>query len=98
MYPARARGIPFLRKIVPRGDDVSVELVTELGVTKIGGATDLSTFHLGNQGVNGFNNQQSAASYRLDGMAAFGMIERSSPADLCTIEPYGDSPTPPSGS
>lgn len=96
MYPARAKSIPFLRKIMPRGDDVSVELVTELGVTKIGGSTELSTFHLGNQAVNGFNNQQGGVRYRLDGMTAFGMIERSSPADLCVIEAYGGAPaTPP---
>jgi hypothetical protein len=85
MYPARARNIPFLRKIMPRGDDVSVELETELGITKIGGTTELCTFHLGNQGVNGFNNQQSGVRYTLDGVSAFGMIERSSPAELCTI-------------
>jgi hypothetical protein len=98
MYPARARNIPFLRKIVPRGDDVSVELVTELGVTKIGGTTELSTFHLGNEGVNGFNNQQGGVCYRLDGMTAFGMIERSSPADLCTIEAQdGARPTSSAG-
>ena len=72
-----------------RADDVSVELETDLGVTKIGGTTELSTFHLGNQAVNGFNNQQSGACYRLDGMSAFGMIERSSPADLCTTEADG---------
>ncbi len=85
MYPARARNPPFLRKIMPRGDDVSVELESELGVTKIGGVTELCTFHLGNQGVNGFNNQQSGVRYTLDGITAFGMIERSSPAELCTI-------------
>jgi hypothetical protein len=78
---------------MPRGDDVSVELETELGVTKIGGTTDLSTFHLGNQAVNGFNNQQSGARYRLEEMTAFGMIERSSPADLCTIETATRSPS-----
>lgn len=85
MYCARARNIPFLRKIMPQGDDVSVELETELGVAKIGGVTDLCTFHLGNQGVNGFNNQQSGVRYTLDGVTAFGMIERSSPAELCTV-------------
>jgi hypothetical protein len=96
MYPACAKNIPFLRKIVPCGDDVSVELVTELGVTKIGGSTELATFHLGNQAVNGFNNQQGGVRYRLDGMTAFGMIERSSPADLCKIDAYGGAPaTPP---
>jgi hypothetical protein len=91
MYPARAKNIPFLRKIVPRGDDVSVELVTPLGVTKIGGSTELSTFHLANQGMNGFNNQQGGVCYQLDGMTAVGMIERSSPQDICTIEEYGSA-------
>jgi hypothetical protein len=85
MYPARARSIPFLRRIQAQGDDVSVELETQLGVTKIGGSTQLCTFHLGNQGVNGFNNQQSGVRYTLDGMTTFGMIERSSPADLCEL-------------
>ena len=85
MYPARARSIPFLRRIQAQGDDVSVELETQLGVTKIGGSTQLCTFHLGNLGVNGFNNQQSGVRYTLEGMTTFGMIERSSPAELCTI-------------
>ena len=85
MYPAKARNIPFLHTIMARGDDVSVELESELGTTRIGGITELCTFHLGNAAVNGFNNQQSGARYVLDGMEAFGMIERSSPAALCTI-------------
>ncbi len=85
MYPARAKHIPFLRKIMARGDDVAVEMETDFGVTKIGGTTELCTFHLANQSINGFNNQQSGVRYTLDGMTAFGMIERSSPSELCTI-------------
>lgn len=85
MYPAKARNIPFLRTIVPRGDDVSLELESELGITRIAGMTELSTFHLGNAGMNGFHNQQGGVRYILDGMEAFGMIERSSPAELCVI-------------
>lgn len=85
MYSAKARNIPFLRKIMARGDDVSVELESELGVTRVGGSTELCTFHLGNPGVNGFNNQQSGVHYTLNGMQAYGMIERSSPAELCEI-------------
>lgn len=85
LYPAKARSIPFLRRIMPRGDDVSVEIVSELGVWQIGGSTELCTFHMGNPGTNGFNNQQSGVRYTYDGMAAFGMIERSSPAELCGI-------------
>jgi hypothetical protein len=85
MYPARATTIPFLRRIMPRGDDVSCELISELGTTKIGGTTELCTFHLGNPGTNGFNNQQSGVRYTLDGMTAFGMIERSSPAETDSL-------------
>lgn len=85
IYPARATKIPFLRTIMARGDDVSLELESELGTTSIGGTTELCTFHLGNKGMNGFNNQQSGVRYSWDGMTSFGMIERSSPAELCTI-------------
>lgn len=85
MYFGKSRNTPFLRRIMPEGDDVSVEIETELGVTRIGGRTGLASFHLGNPGVNGMTNQQSAALYTLDGMQAWGMIERSSPAELCAI-------------
>lgn len=70
---------------MPEGDDVSVEIETELGITRIEGRTALSTFHINNPGVNGMNNQQSAALYTWDGMTAYGMIERSSPSELCKI-------------
>lgn len=85
MYPARAIKIPFLRNIMPHGDDVSLELESELGVTRIEGATTLSTFHIGNPGVNGLSNQQSGVRYSWDGVTSYGMIERSSPADLTKI-------------
>lgn len=70
---------------MPHGDDVSVELESELGITRIEGVTTLATFHMGNPGVNGMNNQQSGARYRWDGVSAYGMIERSSPSELCTV-------------
>lgn len=82
---ARATKIPFLRKIMASGDDVSLELETARGVTRIGGVTTLGTFHIGNPGVNGMNNQQGAVLYELDGMQAYGMIERSSPVELCEV-------------
>ncbi len=85
LYPAKARNIPFLRTIRAGGDDVSVELESALGVTRIGGVTELCTFHLGNAAVNGCNNEQSGVRYSLDGQETFGMIERSSPAALCMI-------------
>lgn len=87
MYPAKARNIAFLRKIMPHGDDVTVELETELGITRIAGTTELSTFHLANQSMHGFNNQQSGVRYTLDGMTAYGMIERSSPAEQTETVP-----------
>lgn len=85
MHPARATRIPFLRNLVAEGDDVSLELEGAFGRVAIGGTTTLSSFHIGNQGVAGMNNQQSTVRYQLDGMSAFGMIERSSPVDLCTL-------------
>jgi prepilin-type processing-associated H-X9-DG protein len=85
MYPARATRIPFLRNITPQGDDVSLELESELGVARIEGATTLATFHIGNPGVNSMNNQQGGVRYTWDGMTTYGMIERSSPADLTKI-------------
>lgn len=87
MHFGRSKGAPFLRRIMPEGDDVSVEIETGAGTVRIGGETLLSTFHIGNPGVNGMNNQQGTVRYTLDGMTAYGMIERSSPAELCTIEP-----------
>ena len=84
-YQARSLNPPFLRRIMAEGDDVSLELETELGITRIGGRTELATFHIGNPGVNGMNNQQGGVRYTLDGMTAYGMIERSSPAELCTL-------------
>lgn len=86
MHFGAARNPAFLRRIMPNGDDVAVEIETDLGVTRIEGESMLATFHIGNPGVNGMNNNQGAARYTLDGMSAMGMIERSSPAELCTIE------------
>ena len=85
MYKARATKIPFLRRIMPGGDDVSLELESDLGITRIDGVTTLGQFHIGNPGVNGMNNHQSGARYSWDGVSTYGMIERSSPVDLCTL-------------
>ena len=84
-YKARATRIPFLRNIMPGGDDVSLELESELGITRIAGVTTLGSFSIGNPGTNGMHNNQSAAKYTWDGVETYGMIERSSPVDLCTI-------------
>jgi hypothetical protein len=85
MHRARATKIPFLQNIMPHGDDVSLELESELGVTRIEGVTTLCTFHIGNPGVNSMNNQQSGVRYSWDGLTTHGMIERSSPAERTRI-------------
>lgn len=84
-HKAKARNPAFLRRIMPEGDDVAVELESQLGVTRIEGRTLLSTFHMGNPGTNGMNNQQGTVRYTWGGQVAYGMIERSSPVELCTV-------------
>ncbi len=78
MYPAKATKVPWLTQIVERGDDVSFELESELGVTRIEGVTELSTFQLSKDHLRGLALGQSGARYTWDGVSAYGMIERSS--------------------
>lgn len=85
MYPARALTIPWLRRIVAAGDDVTVELESELGRTCIEGVSTLSTFRVGNPDIGGLNLQQGGARYRWGEQSAYGMIERSSHESLTTI-------------
>jgi prepilin-type processing-associated H-X9-DG protein len=85
MIPARILKAPFLRRIVDRGDDVSVELQSELGTTRIKGVTALSTFRIGNPDIGGLNLQQGGALFTWDGQSAYGMVERSSHESLTTI-------------
>jgi hypothetical protein len=76
---------PFLRRVMPKGDDVSCSIETDEGTFHIAGETVNATFHMGNPGVNGFNNQQGGVKFIWDGQATYGMIERSSPSELCSI-------------
>lgn len=85
MFAARVTEAPWLRRIIGRGDDVSLELVSELGRTRIEGTTELATFRVGNPDIGGLNLQQSGALYRWDGQTAYGMIERSSHESLTII-------------
>jgi hypothetical protein len=85
MYPAEVRNPAFLRTINEGGNDVSIELESELGVTRIEGRTLLSSFHLNKPGVNGMHLEQGHVEYTWNGVKTYGMIERSSPADQCTI-------------
>jgi hypothetical protein len=84
-YPARVTKAPLLRRIVARGDDVSVELESALGTTHIKGVTALSTFRIGNPDIGGLNLQQGGALYTWDDQRAYGMVERSSHESLTTI-------------
>lgn len=82
MYPARATRIPWLRRLVDTGDDVSLQLEYEHGKVQIGGRSCLSTYKILNPdmaalGAGGFNLMQSGAHYTWDGQSAYGMIERS---------------------
>jgi hypothetical protein len=85
MISARIVKAPWLRRVVSHGDDVSLELESELGRTQISGSTTLSTFHVNSPEMGGFTLQQGGALYRWDGQSAFGMIERSSHASKTTI-------------
>jgi hypothetical protein len=85
MYPAKAVKIPWLRRIVGEGDDASVELESELGITKIAGVTALNTFRVGNPDLMGLDLNQGGVRFTWDGMTAYGMMERSSHTSLTTI-------------
>jgi prepilin-type processing-associated H-X9-DG protein len=85
MIPARVADAPWLRRIIPSGDDVSVTLESELGLTCIEGVTGLSTFRIGNPDIGGMHLQQSGVRYSWGDESAYGMIERSDRTDLITI-------------
>jgi hypothetical protein len=85
LYPARIVNAPFLRRIVPWGDEMVVELESELGRTVIEGTTALSTFRIGNPDMGGLNLQQGGALFRWGGQKAYGMCERSTHESRTTI-------------
>lgn len=84
-HVAKARKIPWLRNIRFEGDVVSVELESAVGTVRIGGATQLSTFRIGNPDIGGLNLHQGSAWYEWDGQRAMGMIERSAHESLTSI-------------
>jgi hypothetical protein len=85
MIAARVVDAPWLRRIVPAGDDVSLTLDSELGLTRIVGETVLSTFRIGNPDIVGMHLQQSGVRYTWGDETAYGMIERSDQTSLITI-------------
>lgn len=85
MICAHVVDAPWLRRIMPHGDDVSVTLESELGLIRIEGLTGLSTFRMGNPDIGGLHLQQSGVRYTWGDESAFGMIERSDQTSLITI-------------
>jgi hypothetical protein len=77
LYPARIVKAPFLRRIVPSGDEMVVELESDLGRTVIEGTTALNTFRIGNPDMGGLNLQQGGALFRWGDQKAYGRCERS---------------------
>ncbi len=80
MMKARAVRAPWLRDFAASGDDVSVELESELGTASIAGKTLFSHFDFHNAEMAGgrFNLNQTGARYTWEGQTAYGMLERSS--------------------
>jgi hypothetical protein len=84
MLPARATRIPWLQGLVGEGEDVSLELESELGVARIEASSVLSTFMIMGRRDGlpfDFNLQQGGARYTWDGVGSYGMIERSLAAE-----------------
>jgi hypothetical protein len=88
MIPAKVKQAPWLRRIIPNGDVVSLVLDSELGETHISGETVLSTFRVGNPDLPGMMHlQQACVRYEWADASgksetAYGMIERSDQASL----------------
>jgi hypothetical protein len=80
LIPAWVVDAPWLRRLTPRDEDVSVVLETELGITRIEAKSLMSNFMvMGGVGANPDFPvlQQAIVSYRWDGESANGMMERS---------------------
>jgi hypothetical protein len=85
LYPARIVKAPFLRRIVPSGDEMVLELESQLGRTVIEGTTALNTFRIGNPDIGGLNLHQGGALFRWGDQKAYGMCERSTHESQTTI-------------
>ena len=82
LVPARIVDAPWIRRIQPSGEDVSVVIETEHGTTSIAAESIMSTYHgmIPDDGV-GLVLQQGIVRYTWDGESANGMMERSMPSD-----------------
>jgi hypothetical protein len=93
LIPARAVQAPWLTRLQPPGEDVSLVLETSDGVVEIAGETvfsthdvhhddDMYSMHALKQEMPSFPAlQQAGVRYKWDGEEAYGMLERSIPLD-----------------
>jgi prepilin-type processing-associated H-X9-DG protein len=82
LIPATIVDAPWLRRMQPRGEDVSVTLETARGTTTIRGETRISTFSaIGTETGTFPILHQAVVRYSWDGESANGMMERSMPPD-----------------
>jgi hypothetical protein len=93
LVPARVVEAPWLRRLQPRGEDVSVVFATATGIERIDGETVVSTPDITDpsdvpaEQLAKMANwtfpalQQAGARYRWNGEETYGMLERSSPMD-----------------
>jgi prepilin-type processing-associated H-X9-DG protein len=93
LVPARVVEAPWLRRLAPRGEDVSVVLQTDRGTVRIDGETVMSTHDITDRSEVPAEQlammadwtfpalQQAGVRYRWDGEETIGMLERSSPMD-----------------
>ncbi|MCK9904286.1 hypothetical protein MXD63_30095 [Frankia sp. Cpl3] len=83
LIPARVVEAPWLGRLQPTGEDVSVVFESELGRTRIEGETALSTFDVTERPAmpNFPVLYQGGVRYRWDGEETYGMLERSTMRD-----------------
>lgn len=86
LIPARVVKAPWLSRLTPYGDDVSLVLATPRGEVLIEGETFVSTFAMGrpNMPPDFPILQQTGVRYRWDREETYGMMERSSRKDKVT--------------
>lgn len=79
MIPARVLEAPWLRRLVPHGEDVPVVFETEKGITRIEGETVIPIFDTFKPQMPDFPVLvQAGVRYCWDGEETYGMMERSS--------------------
>jgi hypothetical protein len=82
LIAATAVEVPWLRRLTPYGEDVSLVLRTADGDTRIAGELAFSTFVAGGQNPEFVPVlQQAGVRYSWDGQETYGMMERSIPVD-----------------